>query len=182
MPRLIVVNGPPGCGKSTLAQMYADEHFLALNLDIDRLRSSLGRWRDDPQAAGPLARAIALAAARTHLTAGHDVVIPQFLGRTEFLDQLEDLACETGAAFDHIVLMDSKDDALHRFAGRGLQSAGTAAAQAHEMAGHRGGIAELSVMYDRLMTVIAARPEAKVVPTASGQLNQAYRDLLEALS
>lgn len=34
-----------------------------------------------PHAARLLARAIALSAARTHLAGGHDVVIPQFLGR-----------------------------------------------------------------------------------------------------
>ncbi|MGH3734721.1 MAG: AAA family ATPase [Micromonosporaceae bacterium] len=64
MPRLIVLNGPPGCGKSTIAEMYAERHPFALNLDIDRLRAQLGRWRDDPGAAGLLARRIALAAAR----------------------------------------------------------------------------------------------------------------------
>ena len=46
MPRLIVINGPPGCGKSTLAQMYADEHSLTLMLDIDLLRSSIGKLTD----------------------------------------------------------------------------------------------------------------------------------------
>lgn len=48
------------------------------DLDIDRVRNMIGRWRDEPEIAGLLARSIALAAARTHLTAGHDVVIPQF--------------------------------------------------------------------------------------------------------
>ena len=37
--RLIVINGPPECGKSMLARRYTDEHPLALNLDIDVLRS-----------------------------------------------------------------------------------------------------------------------------------------------
>lgn len=180
--RLIVINGPPGCGKSTLAQMYADEHSLTLNLDIDRLRGSIGRWRDDPHAAGLLARAIALAAARTHLAAGHDVVIPQFLGRPEFLEQLENLASETGSGFDEIVLIDSRDNALRRFAERGRQAAGSVAARAHELADHRGGVDELSAMYDRLMIVIASRPAARVVRTASGQAASAYRDLLRVLS
>jgi predicted kinase len=78
VPRLILLNGPPACGKSTLAQRYADEHPLTLNLDVDRVRSLIGRWREDPPAAGLLARAIALAAARTHLASGHDVVVPSF--------------------------------------------------------------------------------------------------------
>ena len=47
----------------------------------------------------PLAREIALAAARARLAAGHDVVIPQFLGRLAFLEQAEQVARQAGASF-----------------------------------------------------------------------------------
>jgi len=98
--------------------MYAQDHPLALNLDIDRLRGLIGRWQENPGAAGLLARAAAIAAARVHLAAGHDVVIPQFVGRLEFLLQLEGVAVEAGAAFSEIVLLDSKENILLRFAER----------------------------------------------------------------
>jgi predicted kinase len=131
--RLIVLNGPPGCGKSTLAQRYVDEPRLAPNLDIDRLRDLIGRWRADAHAGGLLARAIALAAARTHLSAGHDVVVPQFLGRPEFLAQLEQLANAVGAEFYEIVLLDSKENPLRRFAVRSQATLDPAHLDAHEM-------------------------------------------------
>jgi hypothetical protein len=47
VPRLIHLNGPPGIGKSTIAQLYVDEHPGTLNLDIDRVRCLIGGWRDD---------------------------------------------------------------------------------------------------------------------------------------
>jgi predicted kinase len=118
VPRLIVLNGPPGCGKSTIARRYAADHPLALALDVDTVRGLLGRWTEHPYDAGLAARAIALAAARTHLGAGHDVVVPQFVGRPEFLEQLEALATETGAEFHELVLMDEKQNALDRFSAR----------------------------------------------------------------
>jgi predicted kinase len=165
---LIVLNGPPGSGKSTLAQRYVDEHPLALNLDVDRVRALIGGWRDVPDRSGPLARAIALAAARTHLAAGHDVVIPQFLGRPAFLEQVERLAREVGADFHEIVLLDSKENALRRFASRATTNPATAD--------------ELSTMYDRLLVIIAARPAARVVSTTDGRPEQAYQDFLNSLS
>jgi hypothetical protein len=44
-----------------------------------------------------LARAIALAAARVHLSSGHEVIVAQHLGRAQFIEQLERLAQEVGA-------------------------------------------------------------------------------------
>jgi len=43
---MILLNGPPGVGKSTVARMYAHAHPLSLNLDIDQIRSLIGGWRD----------------------------------------------------------------------------------------------------------------------------------------
>jgi predicted kinase len=181
VPRLILLNGPPACGKSTLARRYVDEHPLALNLDVDLVRSLLGQWREDPHAAGLLAREIALAAARAHLAAGHDVVVPQYLGRTTFIDQLERLAREVGAAFHELVLLDSKENLVRRFAERGAAAADPSHLDAQEMIGRGGGFESLSVMYDRLMSVIAARPDARIVQVEEGKVDSAYQAVLRDL-
>lgn len=177
-----MLNGPPGCGKSTLARRFAEEHPPALNLDIDRIRDLIGGWRDDPRGGGLLARAIALAAARVHLAAGHDVVVPQFLGRPEFLEALESLGQEAGAEFHEIVLLDSQGNSVSRYVERSRRGAEPAHLVSHEKLERRVGAAELAAMYDRLMSVIAARPRARVVPTHSGQVDRAYRDFLRSLS
>ncbi|GHE94658.1 hypothetical protein GCM10017786_29650 [Amycolatopsis deserti] len=181
MPRLILLNGPPACGKSTLAGRYVDEHPLALNLDDDRLRSLISRWRDDPRTAGRLARDVALAAARAHLTSGHDVVVPQFLGRTTFIEQLDGLAREVDATFHEIVLLDSKENTLRRFAERTRAAADPLHVEAQEMIERGGGFDDLPVMYDRLMAVIAARPAARIVHIEEGQVDRTYQALLRNL-
>jgi predicted kinase len=179
---LIIINGPPGCGKSAIAQRYADDHRLALNLDIDKIRPMLGGWQQDRCAAGLAARSIALASARAHLMAGHDVLIPQFLGRLSFLEQAEQVAAETGARFCEVVLMDSKANALRRFGERSAAAASPASRDARDHVASLGGPAELARMYDQLLTVMAARPGTMVVQTTSGAVDQAYRDFLHCLS
>lgn len=181
MPNLIVLNGPPACGKSTLARMYADDHPLTLNLDIDRIRGLLGAWRDDAATAGVLARALASSAARTHLTAGYDVIVPQFLGRAAFLEQLEQLAEQVSAEFHEIVLLDTLENVLRRFAERSRAAAEPEHVEAYEQLERSGGPGQLAAMYDRLVTLIATRPRAKVVHIRAGRIREAYQGLLSGL-
>jgi len=93
--RLIHFNGPPGVGKSSLARRYLEDHPLALMVDIDDLRTHLGQWATHEESR-LLARDLALALVECHLGAGHEVVVPQFLGRLAFIEKLEATAARCG--------------------------------------------------------------------------------------
>jgi predicted kinase len=104
MSRLILINGAPGSGKSTVAHAVAQDRRMRLALDIDTIKHSLGRWDEDPQASGLHARRLGLLLAGEHLGAGFDVVLGQYLARTAFIEQLEKLADNKDAEFHELVL------------------------------------------------------------------------------
>jgi predicted kinase len=179
--RLIVLNGPPAVGKSTLARRYAEDHPLSLALDLDRLRRLMGRWRDDPQRAGLRARALSLIMARDHLSAGFDVVLPQFLGRPQFLEQAEEVAASVGAHFSEFVLMDNRDEIVRRFDARTAAAADPAHVDAGWLVDQVGGQNAIFAMIDRLLLVISSRPGAQVLQCPEGAADSVYAELIARL-
>ena len=117
-PQLVLINGVPGSGKSTAAQAVAASRPMALALDIDQLKHSMGDWANRLEQSGIQARKVALAAIAQHLDDGYDVVLGQFLAKPYFPADLADCAQAHGAQFTEI-LLDLPADAIQaRLAGR----------------------------------------------------------------
>lgn len=114
---LLHINGAPGVGKSSLGRRYVGDHPLALLLDIDEVRSMLGQWQAHEESK-LLARKVAIAMAEAHLREGHDVVVPQYVGRVEFVLPLEGVARRCDARFIEVLLDAPKAVAVERFRSR----------------------------------------------------------------
>lgn len=120
-PRLVLVNGLPASGKSTLARQWCDRQTpdrLPLCLDIDVLRSMIGGWHRTPEQSGLAARAVAVAGIARHLAGGGDVLVPQYLKRADFIEELQDVAAACHARFVETVLMVDPRVAARRFEDR----------------------------------------------------------------
>lgn len=150
---LVLLNGPPAAGKTTVAQRWVNERPLALNLDLDDVWLHLGRWSDDLTATGLAARQLALALCQAQLAAHRSVIVPQFLGRPDFIDQL---AAVGGPSFRHLVLLPPLTVVRQRFADRGPHPIADHP-DASTMAG------DLDQMYDRLVALAQTRPDAEVI-------------------
>lgn len=150
MARLILLNGAPGVGKSTVGRLLVDARPLALLLDLDVVRSWLGPT-DDLRASHLAARRVALAMAADRLAAGADVVVPQYLGRPEFIVELESLADATLSGFVEIVLVTSPDVGRARFEARGAVPQLVGADE------------PWSAMHARVSLLLATRPGARIV-------------------
>jgi predicted kinase len=181
VPRLIHLNGPPGIGKSTLAQLYVDDHPGVLNLDIDRLRPLIGGWRERFAETGAIVRPVALSMAGTYLRGGRDVVMPQYLGQVSEIERFEAVARDSGAAFCEVLLMDSRQRSVERFSRRGEDGELPWHRYVQEIVERSGGQALLAGMHDQLTAVLAARPDATVVPSAAGAIQQTYEALAAIL-
>jgi predicted kinase len=181
VPRLIHLNGPPGIGKSTLAQLYVDEHPGVLNLDIDQVRTLIGGWRQRFTETGEIVRPVALGMAAAHLRGGRDVVMPQVLCQLSEIALFEAAARDNGAAFCQVVLMDTKQQSLERCNRRGEDGAQIWYQQVQEILDQMSGQALVADIHDQLVAVIAARSDAMVVPSIAGAIQQTYEALTAVL-
>ncbi len=176
--RLVLLNGAPGSGKSTLAGRYVEDHPLTLALDIDVVRSMLGGWLGHHTEAGLLARRLALAMAREQLLTDRDAVIPQFVGRLEFVLELEQLCTEVGAQFVEVVLLSDVQNAARRFQRRSSAPNSDSHRDAAALLERLGGPHALPQMYGQLLDVVAKRPATRTIITVDGEVDRAYRDLI----
>lgn len=176
---LILLNGPPGVGKSALARRYADDHPLTLLLEIDAIRVSLGAW-DEHDESKLLARMLATAMAEAHLRAGHDVIVPQYLGRTEFIESLARLARRLDAAFVEVLLLDAHAALVERFRARRADLAVTGRPHPQDEVTESAVPALVADALSRLAEVEAARAHTRVV-VATGGTEATYRALCDAL-
>lgn len=181
MPKLIILNGPLGIGKSTLAKRYVDNHALAVTIDIDELRKTIKNWRENPEESGRQSKTRALEIAKSHLLQGYDVVIPQIYRHAEYLEELEKLATECNANLYEILLYTPKEDAIRRFVERGKRKGNSLGYNPEGLIGRQGGISYLSQMYDEMMTLISQRPATKKVDSIEGDEQTTYSSLLKAV-
>ncbi len=179
MPRLILLNGAPAAGKSTLARRYAADHPDVRVIELDALVADHPNWRTDVTAAYLAARERAVDHARQLLGAGLDVLVPQFLARPEFIDRLESLACEVGVPFIELALRVDPDTAVARFTGRLATDDDPLHEQAVVVAETAGGLDMIRDACARIETLPDWRPAVIVVDSTDP--DQTYARVLTAL-
>lgn len=169
----------PGIGKSSLARRYLDDHPLTLLLDIDAIRTALGRWREHPESK-LIARHLALAMAEAHLRRGHDVVVPQYLGRLRFIVALENVAQQSDARFIEVLLHAGQMVSVERF--RSRRNDLLLLGEGHPQADVSDSAVDSTVAeaHRNLMAVLSQRPNVLRVQ-ADASLDTTYVDLLAAL-
>ncbi|GAA4699431.1 AAA family ATPase [Nocardioides nanhaiensis] len=111
-PRLLLLNGLPGVGKSLLARHHVRGSPGTLCLDPALLHGWIGGDPDDHDDHGDhgdlahaeSVRTLWLAMATAHLAGGHDVVVPQLVSEAELVLRVAEAARAGGGRLVHVVL------------------------------------------------------------------------------
>lgn len=180
-PKLIILNGAPGVGKSTLAQKYADMHPLTLKLDVDVIRRFISDYREQFHESGRLSKTLALEMARTHLKSGHDVIIAQCYRRLENLEELEKLAQDCHVDFYEFLLSLSKEEVIARFIKRGQDEGASDGFLPNGLVTRGGGRPRLELMYDEVMATTSQRPKIIAIEPLLDNTEGTYRELIKHL-
>ncbi|WP_295125275.1 AAA family ATPase [uncultured Leifsonia sp.] len=171
--RLVLVNGAPGSGKSTVARALAERasvggaEALALALDVDQLKHALGGWENDPTASGLHARRLALALAAEQLRSGRDVFVGQYLARPEFVEALDALAQRCAASFHEYVLVVDAERLAARLRSRALRPTRAE----HDVNNRLVGPADVPELIRSLEPLLAVRPRTVRID-ANGALEE----------
>jgi len=137
-------------------------------------------WPEGARQFHDLLRPLAWAMAGTHLADRRDVILPQYAGDLQQLQIFERVAHDAEADSIDIVLLDDRDAAIERFNSRDDDSEWTR--HNNELVADLGGDEFLASMYDRLLAVLEARPDAVVVRSVRGAIDATAAALDRALT
>lgn len=169
-PKLILLNGNPGMGKSTLAERYASEHPLTLNLDVDRIWHMMGQWQSSLDETHRLKRKHSYALAESHLAEGYNVIVADLMESVTTPEKFERIAKIHGALFREVALVAEPADAIERCKAR-------ARSMGYEDGFRPGGVLDLNgreqkliEMYQNMQEVTRLRPNTVQIEPLLGDI------------
>lgn len=129
--KLIIINGPNGVGKSTVATLLHKQMPGAFLLDIDQQRRFVSSYRTLAEESRILSMEVAIAILETCFKRGHDVIVVRmFYGhiekgrKTNFLDNFVRLGKKYGAEVFEFILWAPKKVVRTRVEKRGWRQGG----------------------------------------------------------
>lgn len=179
-PKCIILNGPLGVEKSTLATRYADEHPLTLKIDIDEVRRMISGYRERQDKSGPLSKKLAGEMMHAHLQEGHDVIISQIFTASEPIEKLRKIAHDCGADFYEFVLIAPKVEMIERFIERGKAAGYPDGFRPGGLVDINGREKKLEQLYDDMMASAEGR-EVIFISSKKGDIDGVYREIVKHL-
>lgn len=168
-PKLIILNGPSGIGKNTIAELYKNEYPTSLVLDMDELRRTVPNYKEQREESYKKSCDLVFVKSEEHLVKGFNVVIPNKIKRDNVLDKFKEIADKCNADFYEFVLWTTKEDAINRAVKRGFKPGSLLQED------------KLSGMYDELEEIIKTKNNSFIIVSKEGEPEETYREIIDKL-
>lgn len=162
--RLIILNGPWGVGKSTLALRLHAQMPGAFHVELDAIRRSISHYDDHAEESFRFAIRIASDIIARCLDEGRDVIVDKMLRAHDLIDDIRAAGERHGAEVHEIILWASKDVVLARGEQRGYSTGVFSREKA-------------ALAWDQMAAIVPERPHATVVHTE----NKTADDVFDAV-
>ncbi len=148
------------------------ENPTGLVLDVDTVVAMISGWRADFWGTLPVARRLASAMARQHLSDGHDVVLPQLITAeaelAPFLAAVED----SGASYVEVVLLADTVTTTARLLERTQSDQGPVGRHVERVVMEAGGVGLLEKIRADLLAYLESRVHAIRIDTSTLTVGQ----------
>lgn len=125
MNKLIIINGPCGIGKSTVAKKVHGQIPLAYLVDVDEIGRRISQYQKHEEKRREIRETVAYATVDAAFSAGVDVVVEKMIFEDEVLDNYVSIGDKHGAVVIEIILWAPKDIVVERADARGYREGGT---------------------------------------------------------
>lgn len=167
--KLIIINGPCGIGKSTLAKSIHNLFPLSYLLDIDAHSRNISHYREYTDERRDLRDAVSKGILEATLSVGRSVVLEKMIYSNTLLDSYYQIAKKYNADIHEIILWAPKDLVMKRADDRGWKVGGLLTPEKCEL------------FWDEIDKIKEERTMATIVDVTSLSEKEVYIKVLELL-
>ncbi len=160
--KLILINGPTGVGKSTIAKKIHSVLPLSFLLDIDAQRRNISNYKKYRVESKDLVLSLSLAIVENYLQNGHDVIIDKVLTDAQVSDHFLELGKKYGATVFEFVLNTDKETLMARADERGFIEDSLLTRE------------KVGEFWDNIQNYIKERPQAIVIETRNLNIDETF--------
>ena len=168
--KLIILNGSPAAGKTTLAGKLHQDIPMSLLADVDVWRKMVSGWEKDRETSLDLAYKFSVGGVEAYLKTGNSVIVDKaILSDNSVIDALISAGERNKAEVYEFILTADKETIIRRADERGYESGLLTPESVKEL-------------WETTQKLIEERPDAHVIDTTNLGVNEAYQKVNDVIT